>query len=324
MRADTPLCTNAFWSLPVNDAVLVLGAGGFIGRRLTETLSANGHRVVAVTRTPLPDALEGVNLYYGQLRETDEFLRALEGCGAIVHAASASTPGSTGGRPLSELQGNLTPSLAMLEALQQRPDIKLVYLSSAGTLYEDQIGPPATEQSPIAPRSYHGAAKAATEHFIHAWCAQGYGSATIVRPTNVYGPQQQVRANFGIIPTCFVKMMRCEPLSVWGDGSMTRDYLYVDDLIDLCLRIIQKPSQRGLITVNASSGQSISLNDLFKELETVAGLPLLRSYDTRRSLDARHISVDSTLASSLYGWRASMPLHEGLRNTWTWLTSLPA
>jgi len=307
----------------MNDSVLVLGANGFIGRRLVHALSAEGYRVVAVTRTPLPPQ-KGVDLYFGQLREADEFLRALEGCGTLVHAASASTPGSTGGRPLSELHGNLTPSLAMLEALQQRPDIKLLYLSSAGTLYEDHMGPPATERTPIAPRSYHGAGKAAAEHFIHARHAQGYGTATIVRPTNVYGPEQQLRANFGIIPTCFAKMMHGEPLTVWGDGSVTRDYLYVDDLVDLCLKIVQKPSERSLTTVNASSGESISLNDLFEELEAVAGMPLLRSYDSQRLLDARHISVSSELALSLYGWRASTPLREGLRNTWTWLNSLPA
>lgn len=307
----------------MNDAVLVFGAGGFIGRRLVHTLSAEGYRVVAVTRTPLPPQ-RGVTPYFGQLREADEFLRALEGCGTLVHAASASTPGSTGGRPLSELHGNLTPSIAMLEALQQRPDVKLLYLSSAGTLYEDHIGPPATECTHLAPRSYHGAGKAAVEHFIHAWNAQGYGSATIVRPTNVYGPGQSLRANFGIIPTCFAKMVRGESLTVWGDGSVTRDYLYVDDLVDLCLKIIRKPVEQSLVTVNASSGTSISLNDLFQELEAVTGIPLLRSYDSQRSLDARHISVSSELALSLYGWRASMPLREGLRNTWTWLNSLPA
>jgi UDP-glucose 4-epimerase len=215
----------------------------------------------------------------------------------------------------------LHPTLALLQALQRKPQTKLLYLSSGGSLYDADPLELATESADIHPRSYHGAGKIAAEHFISAWCSQYGGAATIVRPSNIYGPGQAERAGFGIVPAGFGKMLRNETLTVWGDGSAIRDYLYIDDLTALCMSILAADMPLGSRIFNAASGIGVSLNDLLDTMETVAGKMLHRTYDASRTVDATRVVMDARLAEQHYGWTPQTRLHEGLRQTWDWFTT---
>jgi UDP-glucose 4-epimerase len=191
----------------------------------------------------------------------------------------------------------------------------LLYFSSGGSLYSDSHTPLA-ESGEVHPRSYHGAGKLAAEAFISAWCAQFGEGAVALRPSNVYGPGQPERPGFGIIPTAFGKILRGETLSIWGDGQAQRDYVFIDDLVKLCLEILSRPFGKGLQPINCASGQSVSLNALLEMMEGVSGRPLLRHYDRSRALDASCIAMDPTLANRLYGWSAGVGLESGLTRTW--------
>ena len=305
----------------MRDSILIFGASGFVGSALTRKLAEHGEKVIAVSRRPLNLHLKGVEVITGELSQIDHFLPLLKRSRIAVHAASCSTPGSSAGRPLEELQHNLLPLLAMLQALQCRPQTELLYLSSGGSLYSTDAKEMATEESAIRPRSYHGANKAAAEHFIGAWCSQYGGSATIFRPSNLYGPGQMERMGFGIIPACMGKIRRGETLSVWGDGSVVRDYLYIDDFIELCVTAVETPMPNGPHPYNAASGMGVCLNALFDTLESVTGQRLHRNYDASRTVDAPHIVMDAKLAKEQYGWSATTSLHEGLEKTWAWFNT---
>lgn len=116
--------------------------------------------------------------------------------------------------------------------------------------------------------------------------------------------------------------MRREILRVWGDGSAIRDYLYIDDLVELVSAILNRSMSTGERVVNACSGIGVSLNELFAAMEAVAGQPLQRSHELGRALDAMHVTMDPTLAQREYGCAFGMPLHEGLERTWAWLNSI--
>lgn len=239
----------------------------------------------------------------------------------VVHLATASTPGSSAGQPLAELDGNLRPTLGLLEVLQSNPSARLVYLSSGGSLYSAGADGCASEVTAVAPRSYHGAGKIAAEHFIHAWSRQYGGAAVILRPSNLYGPGQPERRGFGIVPAGFGKVLDEGVLTIWGDGSAMRDYLYIDDFIALCMNVITSPIETGVCTFNASSGIGVSLNDLLVAIEEVCGKPLRRTYDTSRAVDVSRVVIDATAARQAYGWSATTTLAKGLRQTWSWLQS---
>lgn len=301
--------------------VLIVGAAGFVGRHLVRLLSAHGKKIIAVSRQPVDYGSGDVETITAELSEPEQYAPLLDRCSTVVHLASRSTPGSSAGRPVDEIRENLLPLAALLQAMQQNPQVELLYLSSGGSLYATASDEPATEASHIQPRSYHGAAKVAAEYLITAWCLQYGGRATLLRPSNIYGPGQIERPGFGIVPACFGKIVRGEPLRVWGDGSIVRDYLYIDDFISLCMAILSAPMPAGPQILNASSGIGISLNELFRTIELVAGELLLRSHELHRAVDARHIMMDSGMARSRYDWTPVTPLEEGLRKTWDWFNS---
>lgn len=306
----------------MSDQVLVVGAGGFVGRHLVRTLSSRGGKVIAISRRPASHDMEGVESIDAGSIEPERYARLLDRCRAVAYLASRSTPGSSAGRPVDEVQENLLPLATLLQAMQSKPHVRLLYLSSGGSLYESTPGEPATEATQIQPRSYHGAAKVAAEYFIRAWCQQYGGRATLLRPSNIYGPGQIERPGFGIVPACFGKAARSETLPVWGDGSSVRDYLYIDDFVSLCMAVLENPMPTGAHAYNASSGIGVSLNELFRLVELVAGKPLSRSYELHRAVDATHIVMDPGAARSRYGWMPMISLEEGLKKTWDWFNTI--
>lgn len=295
--------------------VLVLGAGGFIGMHLASALLREGCSVVAATRRPLPPRA-GVENVVDPYLEPAVFARILHSCVAVIHVAAHSTPGSSMARP--QLDGDLRTTLALLQALQAHPDCRLVFLSSAGTIYGDRAQP-AREDDPLHPRSYHGAGKAAAEHFIEAWAAQHDATAVILRPSNVYGEGQVARRGFAIVPTA----MRCArdggELQVYGDGWQVRDYLHVRDLTRLCVTATHAPLPSGTHVLNAASGAPTALNTLLEMIESVSGRVLRRRHIEARPADVRSALVDPSEAAARLGWQATIPLQDGLAATWNWL-----
>lgn len=304
----------------MNDSVLVLGASGFIGRHLSETLAQSGRHVIAATRRPATFTHASIRNVVAPYDASGQFSALLANCSAVVHAASISTPGSSAAQP--QLDGNLRTTLALLEALQAFPDRRLVYLSSGGTLYGDREGP-AGESDPLRPRSYHGAGKAAAEHFAHAWAMQYEGTAAVLRPSNVYGPGQVPRQGFGIIPAAFDCALHGRALTIWGDGNTYRDYLHVADLVSLCHIVLEHDLPCGVHTYNAAHGDSTSLNALLDAIDATTGRPLRRVYEPARSVDVKRIAPDNTAARMHLGWHPATDLEQGLRQTWQWFTTRP-
>ena len=306
----------------MGDQILVVGADGFVGRHLTSSLLSHGEHPIALNRRPFQKDLAGAELIVADLTEPDRITQLLERVRTVVYLASCSSPGTSAGKPVEELQNNLLPLLSLLQVLQKKPEVNLLYLSSGGSLYTVDTEEPSTESGLVQPRSYHGAAKVAAEYFISAWSRQYNGHATVLRPSNLYGPGQMEKPGFGIIPNCFGKIRRQELLSVWGDGSNVRDYLYIDDFIELCIEVIRNPMPVGMRIFNASNGTGTSLNELFHAIEVVAQKALLRSYVPGRTLDAQYIVMDYNAARLHYGWTPKTSLLEGLRKTWDWFNTI--
>ena len=215
------------------------------------------------------------------------------------------------------LDGDLRTTLSLLEAMQAHPHCRLLFLSSAGTLYGDR-GEPAGESDPLRPRSYHGAGKAAAEHFIQAWASQHSGTAIILRPSNVYGEGQRARRGFAIVPTAMQCALDGTELQVYGDGVQIRDYLHVEDLTSLCLAALDAPMPDGTHIFNAASGIATSLKQLIAGIETVSELSIKQRHVAPRPADVNTILLDPGAARGSFGWSASVHLQQGLAKTWHW------
>ena len=306
--------------------IAILGGSGFIGRRLRDSLLAGGHCVLTIGRSSQPT----VSSRHSHATTTPgdrEAMRALlEDVGVLFHLACDSTPGSTRLNPVPEGTANILPSLELLAVLQDLPALRLVFVSSGGAIYRAGTGmPPSKEDSALSPRSYYGAGKLALELFIEAYHHQTGNAAMILRPSNIYGPGQRAKQQFGIVPTLLSALRDGKPFTIWGDGSARRDFLYIDDFLDLCHRVISREWPREPASIfNAGSGDDVSILELCDLVENISGRTLDRHFAPQRGVDMPSAQLDTEKARQALGWSAGTPLRLGLEQTWQWfLASSP-
>lgn len=292
------------------EAVLLLGGTGFIGRALAARLAAMGHEVHVLGRRPAAGFPDGIVVHCGDQGESGVVRPLLARCGSVVHLAGATVPADTVWQPVAEAEASLLPALRFLECAQEFPGRRYVLLSTGGALYGD--ADLASEQTRLAPGSYHGAGKLALESFFGVLGQRQPGRLSILRPANVYGPGQPLRAGFGVIRTLLERVRDGGRLVVYGDGSAVRDYLYIDDMVTACVAALTAPA----VTCNIGSGTGVSLRELIAIVERVTGRALAVDYRPARASDVGRIVLDAGLARSSLGWAPGIGLEEGIGRTW--------
>jgi UDP-glucose 4-epimerase len=238
--------------------------------------------------------------------------RLLPECGTVVHLASATTPGSSALHPELET-ANLALTLHLLELLQSQPPTHLVFFSSGGTVYGNPATFPVTETCPIAPLSHHGAGKAAQEVLCRTLNTQGH-AVTVLRPSNVYGPNQLLHQGFGLIRTMLEHARAGTALEIWGDGENVRDYIYIDDVVEATWRLIGLPGNNG--TFNLGYGMGYSINQVKKLVEKISGTKLNTAYRSSRGIDVRDVVLDNTRLQTTLSWIPGVALEDGIERTW--------
>lgn len=287
--------------------VLVVGAG-FLGRAIALKLAGAGRRITVLS--PRAQDLswpEGVMAVNGRQEDRALLGRLLADHGTAIHAAWGTTPGSSAGRPALEAELGLDPFLAFLETLQRFPQVRLLFLSSGGTVYGNPAVLPVTESAPLRPLSCHGAGKAAAELFLGARAPE---KTLILRPSNIYGPGQGLKSGFGVIP----HLLRCatedRPFQIWGDGLQVRDYLYIDDFVEVVTRLIDRPQASGVF--NLGSGEGTSLRELIALVEAETGRTLRIEAQPARVGDVRRIVLDIGRIRRAAEWAPSTRIEDGM------------
>jgi UDP-glucose 4-epimerase len=225
------------------DAVLLLGGDGFIGSALAQRLQQEKMRAHCIGRN-----------------DGERLAHLLPQCGTVVHLASTTTPGFSAKQPSLEL-ANLGLTLHLIDLRQTYPQTHLIFFSSGGTVYGNPAQLPVAEDCPLVPLSHHGAGKVAQESFCNALRAQGQ-PITILRPSDAYGLGQTLRQDFGLIRNVFEHARLGTTLEIWGDGESVRDFIYIDDIVEATLRLIQRPQDSG--TYNLGSGMCHSASTRLK------------------------------------------------------------
>lgn len=278
-----------------HDGVLLLGGTGFIGQALALRLQQEGFAVRVVGRADVQCLPE-----------------LLIGCSTVVHLASATTPGKSSELPVLE-QANLDLTGYLVQCLQGRPDIHLIYFSSGGTVYGNPLELPVSEDAAIVPISPYGVAKVAQENICKGLRASG-NAVTILRPSNAYGPGEASKTGFGLIRTLLDHARLGTTLDIWGDGTNVRDFIYIHDIIEVAHHLIQLPQDSGVY--NLGSGLGYSVNQVKDLVEQVTGLPVKTNYRRARGIDVHAVVLDSTRLRERLDWRPSVKLVRGLEMTW--------
>jgi UDP-glucose 4-epimerase len=297
------------------DSILLLGGAGFIGSTLTKRLSAQGRRIHVISRHPFVHTDAGVVVHHRDLGDALLLENLRQECSTVLHLASSTTPGSSAKHPIGEL-GNLAPTLQLLEVLRDWQNTHLIYVSSGGTVYGNPTQNPVAEDARLAPLSFYGAGKVAAEGFLHAFRTAGH-AVTVLRPSNAYGPGQNLQQGFGLIRTVLQHMLDGSALRIWGDGENVRDFVYVDDIVDAIVLAMNAPHDSG--TYNVGSGKGHTINQVLTIAGQVCGAQLRVDHHPARGVDVREVVLDISNIHAAYGWQPRVGLEEGLHRTWEWL-----
>ncbi len=303
-------------------SVLVLGSAGFAGSAIVSRLVSAHFDVVALGRSEATSRLPGLRRVRGSIEDKGLLDELVAGVDAIVHAASLTTPGASAKDPALEVVGNLLPLARLLESASTCPRKRMVYLSSGGAIYGDDARD-AHERMPLRPRSYYGAGKVAAEAMLHACSATTDWTTVSLRPSNLYGPGQRVMTGFAIVPTLFDRADDGAAFEIWGDGSIVRDYCYIDDLADAVVASLVVRPASPFSAFNVASGESASILELVTACERASGKRIRVDFRPARSVDVPFVSPDPAAILRDLGWRARVDLAEGLARTWRWRTQPP-
>ena len=302
--------------------ILILGATGFLGGLVTARLAREGHQIVSLERKPgLRSSADNVEYIQATLDDANAVSEIAKDADFLLHFAWDTTPGTSKGQPTIEAINNLLPTFRLIEELESAENCKLVFVSSAGAVYDEASSRSATERSQLNPKSYYGAGKLAVEMFLRAYCAQTSRPVVIARPANVYGPGQQAKRQFAIVPTLMNAISSGSTFRIWGNGEARRDYLYMEDFAEFFIALTDRQWQ-GVNIFNVASQKSHSVNDLCNLLQKVSGRKLSIEYVPDRGVDSSGIEIDCSRAKAELGWHATTELEDGLTKTWEWFVRL--
>lgn len=280
--------------------MLFLGGAGFIGSNVIRTLKRKGCTDVSIFVLEPSFAnvsrLEGeeVQFYRGELSDIDFVQSIIEAnhIDTVVHLVATIIPGSTFEDYKREYQQVIFPTIELMQICAQR-NIRFVYFSSGGTVYGNRKDlKPFKETDSMAPISYYGWSKQMMENsilYVHRTAGLKY---LILRPSNPYGHGQNIHAKQGLIAVALGKIFAGEPITVWGDGSNVRDYIYIDDLAKAVIQLLNKDVCN--TTLNIGSGVGTSINDIVDTLKKVVAEDVKVDYLPSRSVDVSHMILDNS------------------------------
>jgi UDP-glucose 4-epimerase len=298
---------------------LITGGAGFIGSALVRLLGERGYeaRVFDNLSTGSADNLEGTDseLVEGDVRDVEALARAAAGCEVVFHLAAGTGVLPSIEDPFADFDLNARGTLSALWAARQAGAVRLVFSSSNAPLGAGAY--PASEDKPTAPLAPYGASKAAGEAYCSAFHGAYGFDAVAVRFSNAYGLRSAHKSN--VIPLFIRRLLADEELVVFGDGTQTRDFVFVTDLADGLLRAAEADGVGGEV-FQLASGVETSVSDLVSRLGEVSGRkPRVRREPPRAGEILRNYSLIDKARDRL-GYAPRVQLEEGLRRTYEWFT----
>lgn len=309
--------------------VLVTGGAGFIGSHVVEALLARGDQVEIIddlSSGKRENVAPGARLHVLDIRSPEAATLVRDGRhDAIVHLAAQMDVRRSVAEPMFDASVNVLGTLNLLEALRSTAranDARFVFSSTGGALYGDFTTPPNGEQFSKDPEAPYGIAKLAVEYYMAY-----YGRVHAMRPValrfgNVYGPRQDPHGEAGVVAIFCGRILDGVPLTIFGDGEQTRDYVYVGDVAAAVLRALDADlpaaGQLDARAFNVGTSVATSVNVLAEQLLRVSGRNVPVQHAPARPGEMQHSYLDVSKAQRLLGWRPAVSLADGLGRTFRW------
>jgi UDP-glucose 4-epimerase len=311
---------------------LVTGAAGFIGSNLVDRLLADGHQVVGIDTLVTGDLANlasacassqhrprAFTLLQNDIRDP-ELVDIVEGVrpDVVFHLAAQVDLRASVRDPALDARTNILGTLNVCEASRRADVRRIVYAASGGSRYGSATALPVPETTPVHPMSPYAVAKVAGELYLGAYAAM-YGLAPVcLGLANVYGPRQNPRGEAGVITVFGRAMLEGRPVTVYGDGNSTRDYVYVADVVDAFVRAAAAPlTVTGLI--NIGTAIQTPVREVYRLVADVVGHALPAVHLPANAEELQAIALDNARAADELGWHPAVNLADGIERTVQWL-----
>ena len=300
--------------------IMLLGAGGFIGTNLAIKLYENPDNQIALVDKKdeyfqnLRNAgLDKAEYKINSFEDFDAFQELVRGEDIVYHLVSTTVPTTSNQHISEELTANVIMTSKLLEACVAENVKKVVFISSGGTVYGKENACPLPEETPTYPISSYGIQKVTIEKLLYLY-KYLYGlDYRVIRLANPYGPYQRPDGVLGAATTFTYKALKKEQIVVYGDGSVVRDYIYIDDAIRGIINIVDGDNHHR--TFNLGSGKGTSIKELLGIIENVVDHELDITYMPGRKVDVPVNYLDISRYEKAYGELNPLPLEEGIRKT---------
>lgn len=296
---------------------LVIGGNGFLGSHVVDALAHRGHTVAAFDRFGVlkPQfTAPGVAALSGDFLNAADVRAAVAGRDVVLHFLSTTDPASAEDDPTLDIRTNIMSSVNLFEACADAGVGQVVFASTGGAIYGDQDLAVFREEDITVPVSPYAIGKQAIEGYLRYFRRKRGLASTVFRISNPYGTRQNPAKRQGVIPIFLRRLAQGLPLTVYGDGSMVRDYMYVEDMAQMVADAVTQGARRELY--NLGSGVGTSLTELLACIAEATGLePEVRHAPTPSTF-VDHVTLDTSRFTAEFGTRPTTPLTEGIRRTW--------
>ncbi|SFO04630.1 NAD-dependent epimerase/dehydratase family protein [Mycetocola miduiensis] len=303
---------------------LVIGANGFIGSHLVDALVSAGHEVTAFDRfssqEPTFDAV-GVRLFRGEFLSRSDLEEAVAGQDIVFHFLSTTSPATAESDPTLDIRTNIAQTVELLEACAAAKIQHFYFASTGGAIYGPQGKERYSEEDRALPISPYGIGKLAIEHYLSYFEARYGLQSTILRISNPYGTRQHPNRRQGLIPIALRQIAAGQPVLQYGDGSMVRDYVFVEDLVHMIVPMVERDTRHRLYNLGSGGGQSIA--DILESLRRVTGVSFAVEVRATPSTFVDKVVLDTSRMTEEFGTPELTRLDEGVAATWSEILENP-
>lgn len=299
--------------------ILLLGAAGFIGTNLAIKLMENKDDVITLVDKSKtffinPDIVNSPNVVIQESSlDLDMDYSILEGQDVVYHLVSSIVPSTSNQHISQDIQMNVLLSSHLFDASVQYGVKKIVFISSGGTVYGKEAACPLPENTPTNPITSYGVQKITIEKLLYLYNYMYGLDYRIIRLSNPYGPYQRPNGVLGAVTTFTYKALKGDEVQVYGDGSVVRDFIYIDDAVRGILNIVNGENKHH--TFNLGCGYGTSISEVLKAIESALGIKMNVVYKNGRAVDVPVNYLDISRYEKYYGKLNPLSLEEGIVKT---------
>ena len=309
---------------PNEHRCLVLGGCGFIGSNLVGKLLEEGHQVrvfdtPTANRSNLASVESEIEFVRGTFLNASDIEESVRDVDVVFHLVGTTLPATSNANPAFDVESNVVGTIRLLEASVRQSVKRIVFASSGGTVYGEPQTIPIPEDHPTAPLCSYGITKLMIEKYLQLFERLHGLSHTVLRIANPYGEYQKLTSEQGAVGVFLASIREGKTITIWGDGSAMRDYIYVGDVARAFVKAMTQDSPYRVF--NIGSGFGLSLRDLLAKMERITRRKAHVEYSAGRPVDVSTSVLDSTRANKWMNWRAETDCDTGLQKVWDWICS---